>query len=231
MCSSDLQDVMSYCISAAGPTGSGDIMNNHALDMLNCGYIMGLSQDQKSEIVVPRNTALGHAWFVDSVKEASTAKEALSAINSLDLKKNAVIEKSDYSGAENATSKGMTLQQRTFVLDSASSISQTFYSNDSIVYKSNNANQGLAVFSEIYYNEKNGAWKATIDGKEANALRVNYILRGLEIPAGNHEIVWVYKPADRSLMLNIEVASSALILLLVAGSLLQLGMKKEEEAA
>ena len=219
------QDVMSYCISAAGPTGSGDIMNNHALDMLNCGYIMGLSQDQKSEIVVPRNTALGHAWFVDSVKEAATAKDALTAINQLDLKKNAVIEKSDYSGAENATSKGMTLQQREFVLDSASSISQTFYSNDSIVYKSNNANQGLAVFSEIYYNEKNGAWKATIDGKEANALRVNYILRGLEIPAGNHEIVWVYKPADRSLMLNIEVASSALILLLVAGSLLQLGMK------
>lgn len=142
-----------------------------------------------------------------------------------------MIEKSDYSGAENATSKGMKLQQRAFVLDSASSISQTFYSNDSIVYKSNNANQGLAVFSEIYYNEKNGAWKATIDGKEANALRVNYILRGLEIPAGDHEIVWVYKPADRSLMLNIEVASSALILLLVAGSLLQLGMKKEEEAA
>lgn len=225
------QDVMSYCISAAGPTGSGDIMNNHALDMLNCGYIMGLSQDQKSEIVVPRNTALGHAWFVESVKEAVTAKDALTAINQLDLKKNAVIEKSDYSGAENATSKGMTLQQRAFVLDSASSISQTFYSNDSIVYKSNNANQGLAVFSEIYYNEKNGAWKATIDGKEANALRVNYILRGLEIPAGDHEIVWVYKPADRSLMLNIEVASSALILLLVAGSLLQLGMKKEEEAA
>jgi hypothetical protein len=43
--------------------------------------------------------------------------------------------------------------------------------------------------------------------------------------------VWVYQPSDRSMMLNIEVASSALILLLVAGSLLQLGMKKEEEAA
>ena len=223
------QDVMSYCISAAGPTGTGDIMNNHALDMLNCGYIIGLSQDQKSEIVAPRNTALGHAWFVDSVKEAATAKEALLAINNLDLKKNAVIEKADYSGKVEGGSKGLTLQSRSFSLDSASGISQTYYSNDSIAYKSNNSNAGLAVFSEIYYNEKNGAWKAFVDGKEAPALRVNYILRGLEVPAGNHEIVWVYQPSDRSLMLNIEVASSALILLLVAGSLLQLGMKKEEE--
>jgi len=69
------QDVMSYCISAAGPTGSGDLMSNHALDMLNCGFILGISQDGKSEIVVPRMTALGHAWFVDSVDEASNAKE------------------------------------------------------------------------------------------------------------------------------------------------------------
>jgi hypothetical protein len=225
------QDVMSYCISAAGPTGTGDIMNNHALDMLNCGYIIGLSQDQKSEIVVPRNTALGHAWFVDSVKEAATAKDALSDINFMDLKKNAVIEKADYSGKAEGGSKGLTLQSRVFSLDSAAGISQTYYSNDSIAYKSNNANAGLAVFSEIYYNEKNGAWKAFVDGKEAQALRVNYILRGVEVPAGNHEIVWVYQPSDRSTMLTIEVASSALILLLVAGSLLQLGMKKEEEAA
>ena len=224
------QDVMSYCISAAGPTGTGDIMNNHALDMLNCGYIIGLSQDQKSEIVAPRNTALGHAWFVDSVKEAATAKDALLAINNLDLKKNAVIEKADYSGKAEGGSKGLTLQSRVFSLDSAAGISQTYYSNDSIAYKSNNANAGLAVFSEIYYNEKNGAWKAFVDGKEAPALRVNYILRGLEVPAGNHDIVWVYQPVDRSLMLNIEVASSALILLLVAGSLLQLGMKKEEDS-
>ncbi len=224
------QDVISYCISAAGPTGTGDIMNNHALDMLNCGYIIGLSQDQKSEIFAPRNTALGHAWFVDSVKEEATAKDALLAINNLDLKKNAVIEKADYSGKVEGGSKGLTLRSRSFSLDSASGISQTYYSNDSIAYKSNNSNAGLAVFSEIYYNEKNGAWKAFVDGKEAPALRVNYILRGLEVPAGNHDIVWVYQPSDRSLMLNIEVASSALILLLVAGSLLQLGMKKEEDS-
>jgi hypothetical protein len=57
---------------------------------------------------------------------------------------------------------------------------------------------------------------------------VNYILRGVEIPAGEHTVTWVYEPTDRSAMVNVEWASSALILLLVAGSLVQLVMKKEE---
>ncbi len=219
------QDVMSYCIGSSGPTGSGDLMNNHALDMLNCGFIMGISQDGKSEIVVPRMTALGHAWFVDSVIEGATAKDALTLINTQNLRKNAVIEANDY---QSGAATGFVLGARTFSKDSVASIGRVFYSNDSIAYESNNGNGGLAVFSEIYYNEKNGAWKAYIDGKEAKALRVNYILRGLEIPAGKHAVTWVYEPADRSTMVNIEWASSALILLLVGGSLVQLLLKKDE---
>lgn len=219
------QDVMSYCIGSSSPTGSGDIMNNHALDMLNCGFIMGISQDGKSEIVVPRTTALGHAWFVDSVDEAATAKEALNMINTLNLRKHAVIEGGDYKAGATA---GFALGARNFATDSTAAVTRLFYSNDSIAYESNNNQAGLAVFSEIYYNEKNGAWKAFVDGKEAKALRVNYVLRGLEIPAGKHAVTWVYQPADRSMMVNIEWASSALILLLVGGSLVQLMLKKDE---
>lgn len=219
------QDVMSYCIGSSSPTGSGDIMNNHALDMLNCGFIMGISQDGKSEIVVPRTTALGHAWFVDSVDEAATAKEALNKINTLNLRKHAVIEGGDYKAGATA---GLALGARNFATDSTAAVTRLFYSNDSIAYESNNNQAGLAVFSEIYYNEKNGAWKAFVDGKEAKALRVNYVLRGLEIPAGKHAVTWVYQPADRSMMVNIEWASSALILLLVGGSLVQLMLKKDE---
>jgi hypothetical protein len=219
------QDVMSYCIGSSSPTGSGDIMNNHALDMLNCGFIMGISQDGKSEIVVPRTTALGHAWFVDSVDEAATAKEALNMINTLNLRKHAVIEGGDYKAGATA---GLALGARNFATDSTAAVTRLFYSNDSIAYESNNNQAGLAVFSEIYYNEKNGAWKAFVDGKEAKALRVNYVLRGLEIPAGKHAVTWVYQPADRSMMVNIEWTSSALILLLVGGSLVQLMLKKDE---
>lgn len=215
------QDVMTYCISAAGPTGSGDLMVNHSLDMLNCGYILGMAQDNKSEMVAPRTTALGHSWFVNKVVAVKSAKEALNSINTMDLKTNAVVEVAGLAESKSLIGKS-------FTTDSADKIFETYYSNDSIVYLSKSSTDGLAVFSEIFYKEKNGAWKVYIDGKEAVAQRVNYILRAVEIPAGNHEIIWHYVPADRRLLINIELASSALILLLVAGSLFQMATKRDE---
>jgi uncharacterized membrane protein YfhO len=80
---------------------------------------------------------------------------------------------------------------------------------------SNNSAEGLAVFSEIYYNQKNGAWKIFIDGKEATAYRANYILRSAIIPAGKHNIKWVYVPEDRSLLVTMEAGASFAILLLL----------------
>jgi uncharacterized membrane protein YfhO len=52
---------------------------------------------------------------------------------------------------------------------------------------------GLAAFSEIHYPK---GWTATIDGKEAPIVRVNYLLRGLEIPAGEHEVVFTFAPSS-----------------------------------
>ncbi len=215
------QDVISYCIASSGSTatGNGDLMNNHALDMLNCGYIIGISQDGKSEIVAPRYSAMGAAWFVDSVCESPSAKQALLDINTKNLDRNVIVE----------TDMKKEISSKLFTTDSSSKIVRNFYSNDSICYQSKNLGKGLAVFSEIYYNEKNGSWRVYIDGKEAKSLRVNYILRGVEIPAGNHVISWVYKPADRSVYLNIEWASSGIILLLMAGSLVVSAFKKEDD--
>ncbi|MSP58311.1 MAG: hypothetical protein EXR17_05545 [Flavobacteriaceae bacterium] len=213
------QDVISYCIASNGSTGSGDLMNNHALDMLNCGYILGISQDEKSEIVAPRYSAMGAAWFVDSVCESPTAKQALLDINTKNLHRNVIVE----------SDMNKKISSKLFLTDSSSRIVRIFYSNDSIRYQSKNLGKGLAVFSEIYYNEKNGFWRVYIDGKEAKSLRVNYILRGVEIPAGNHAISWVYKPADRSGYLIMEWASSAIILLLMAGSLCASAFKKEDD--
>jgi uncharacterized membrane protein YfhO len=89
----------------------------------------------------------------------------------------------------------------------------TAYSSDSIRYQSRTQGTGFAVFSEVYYAEKNGAWKVYIDGKAAKAERANYILRGVAIPAGEHDVLWVYEPADRSVMLAAETGSSAALIL------------------
>ena len=162
---------------------------------------------------------MGAAWFVDSVCESPTANQALLDINTKNLHRNVIVE----------SDMNKEISSKLFLTDSSSRIVRIFYSNDSIRYQSKNLGKGLAVFSEIYYNEKNGSWRVYIDGKEAKSLRVNYILRGVEIPAGNHAISWVYKPADRSGYLIMEWASSAIILLLMAGSLCVSAFKKEDD--
>ena len=74
---------------------------------------------------------------------------------------------------------------------------------------------GLGVFSEIYYPK---GWTATIDGKEAPILRVNYLLRGLELPAGDSEVVFTFAPDSYYLTKTPMVIFQYLIVLaLIAG--------------
>ena len=80
-----------------------------------------------------------------------------------------------------------------YATDSLDAISMTKYATKEITYHSKSTHKGFAVFSEIYYPE---GWICTIDGKEVPYTRVNYVLRGLEIPAGNHEIVWKFEPSS-----------------------------------
>ena len=82
-------------------------------------------------------------------------------------------------------------------------------------YESQSSSDGLAVFSEIYY----PGWEATIDGKPANILRVDYILRALEIPAGTHVVEFVFRPKAYITGNKITAASSWLVLIFLLGSI------------
>jgi len=79
------------------------------------------------------------------------------------------------------------------------------------------------VFSEVYYPE---GWVATIDGKEVQIGRVNYILRALQVPAGDHEIIFTYKPKSIVLTETIAYSSLAILLLAIVGYFI-FGRKKE----
>lgn len=70
-------------------------------------------------------------------------------------------------------------------------IYETSYAPDHLTYKSHSAAGGLAVFSEIYFP---WGWKVTVDGKPVEMGRVNYVLRALQLPAGDHEIDFRFDP-------------------------------------
>jgi len=212
------QDLISYCITPNGGQLSFDgLMKNNALDMLNCKYILAKPQDGKgADQIIPRESNLGNAWFVKRVVSVPTAKAALETINTCIIADEVVIE-------QKADLKPASME---YVKDSNTSLIIVKYSSDTINYVSKNSSVGFAVFSEIYYNQKNGSWKATIDGKAANVMRVNYILRGIEVPAGEHKIEFVLDFKSNR-FLGVEKISSGILLLLLACALLfpALGIK------
>ena len=210
------QDIISFGITPNGGQLNGDwVMNNKTLDMLNCRYVLD-NQNGKEDVFI-RPTALGHAWFVKSVKTAADAKSALMSLSNLDVRNEAVVEATDKQKPAKSA----------YAVDSTSVINQSYYSFDTIRYESIANAEGLGVFSEVYYNEKNGGWKAYIDGKETPVLRVNYILRGLDISAGKHKIMFVYEPSSRAKWINIETLTSYSLLLLALAALVLMALQKE----
>ena len=101
-------------------------------------------------------------------------------------------------------------------MDSLASIKLVQHQPNYLKYKSSNSNDGFAVFSEVYYG--NG-WKTFIDDKEASHLRVNYTLRGMEVPAGNHIIEFKFDPDVVKTGSSIALASSIFFGLLLLGGL------------
>lgn len=191
------QDIISHGITATGPNPEV----NPVLDMLNARYILAADEKQ-GEFVQERKTALGNAWFVQKATEVRDAKAAMARLTQMNPGAEAVYEaKENLKPAKNEWTK-----------DSNARIAQIYFSPDTIKYAVTNPNEGLAVFSEVYYNEKNGHWMALIDGKEAKVLRLNYILRGLEVPAGAKNIEFRYMKTIPTLYIGIEKGMSFAII-------------------
>jgi uncharacterized membrane protein YfhO len=108
------------------------------------------------------------------------------------------------------------LTNKTFVVDSTASILLTEYKPNYLKYQSNNSNDGFAVISEMYY--ENG-WLSSIDGKEVPHYRVDYALRGIEVPKGEHTIEFKFEPQVIKTGSTIALASSILLGLLILGGL------------
>lgn len=84
-----------------------------------------------------------------------------------------------------------------------------------LTYEFESNSDQLAVFSEMYYK---AGWTASIDGKEVDHLRVNYVLRGLPVPAGKHKIEFKINDSTYKKGLSIaRIASWFVYLLLIGG--------------
>ena len=178
--------------------GNMSFENLSAFNMLNIKYIVIGTQQ---EHVLPNPAAYGPAWFVSNIVKTDNAADALQATCSANTRTTAVIDTSKFNVGNISA-------------DSSAAIELVEYSPKQLRYTTRSSANGLAVFSEIYY----PGWVATIDGEEAEVIRADYILRALEIPAGEHTIEFSFEPKAYTVGNKVTTASSWLVVLLLIGS-------------
>lgn len=186
------QDMIDYHISNN---------NMNVLNMLNTKYIITPTEQDRER--VQRNTAaLGNAWFVSNLQMVGSNEEEINALSDFDPLQTAFVhdEFANYLPTNSFAKSGQ--------------ISLKSYAPNKLVYNSQSTSDQFAVFSEVWYGPGKG-WKSYIDGNPVDHIRVNYILRGMNIPAGNHEIVFEFEPDSLEKGTLISRICSLLILLML----------------
>jgi uncharacterized membrane protein YfhO len=85
------------------------------------------------------------------------------------------------------------------------------YRANQLEYEIQSQSEELIVFSEVFYDK---GWKAFVDGVEAPHMRINYVLRGLKVSPGTHQILFKYDLPIFKYASLISFSSSIIVLLL-----------------
>lgn len=172
--------------------GHHDLLN--VADMLNTRYFVQRGQ------VIANPDALGNAWLVDTLTYVATPTEEIDALEHFHPATTAVADRSMEAilGQSAPTSAGDTIYA-------------TSYAPNRLTYRYNTAGDAVAVFSEVYFP---WGWQATVDGNPVEIGRVNYILRAIRLPGGNHELVMTFDPP--SIHTTVTAATIAVIIMYLA---------------
>jgi len=192
------QDLIEHQLSKINPMQLPS--NVPALNMLNTKYII-----VPGDSVMVNNGNLGAAWFVKGIRFEKDARSVMNALTDFSPADTAILFASD-EGKVSATA------------DSNATIRLISNLNDVVTYESNSSAPGFAVFSEVYYDL---GWKAYIDDQETPIYRTNYVLRGIQVPAGKHNIRFEFRPASYYGGEKIALAAGILIMLILAAAIFQ----------
>ena len=166
-------------------------LHEGALDMLNVRYIIDAPT---ADGVFVRETANGAAWMVESVVRAASPHEEIELVGKIDTKREAVIADEYLPENFNFATGSISLEE---------------YRPNYLRYKAQADGNALVVFSEIFTKQ---GWTVKIDGEKVRALRADYILRAVEMPAGEHTIEWSYRAPNWALVEGIAMACSVVVL-------------------
>ena len=172
--------------------------------MLNSKYIIVPDPQSGQPGLITNPDVYGNCWLVKHVDVVKDRVASIQALGKTNLKDTAIVDQS--------FAKLVTQPQ----WDSASGIRMTKFDNDAVEYEANCNGPQFAVFSEIYYPL---GWNAYLDGNKVEYCNVNYILRGMSLPAGKHTIRFAFEPASVKSGKSLAFMASIAVLLALLGGL------------
>ena len=194
-----------------------DKLNMSVLNMLDTKYFFSPTQRQQNEFAVQRNdSAMGACWFVNDIKYVNGPVEEMNALTNFNPAQTAIVDNS-FKALAGTAQNG----------DNAASIRLSAYDNDDVKYTSQSSVNRFAVFSEVYYP---AGWNAYIDGKKTDYCKVNYVLRGMSIPAGKHTIEFKFEPAVYYKGQIFNYIAFALLLVIITGAVFYLFRKQKTQS-
>ncbi len=168
-------------------------------------------ESSQSGITVYRNNAaLPRAWFVQSVQKVTPADSILPMLRSESFNPHSLAYvETDIKGIQAPDS---------------SRVKQTVNEMHKLAYELYTDKPSFLVLSEIYYP---AGWKAMLDGKEIPIYPANYVLRGLQIPAGEHKLELVFAPSTYAQSVTLSLIGLLLSFLALVGGLVLWYLKRK----
>jgi hypothetical protein len=191
---------------------AGKITDNGIFNMLNMKYYIYPNQQAAEPRYGINTNANGNAWIVNEINVVENADSAILQLPKIDTKSQAIVEK-EY----------VDLISNNSVFDSTANIILSSYHPEKLEYKYTSKTENNVAFSEVFYDK---GWNAYIDNQPVDHFRLNYILRGLKVPAGEHNIRFEYNPKTYQTGSILAVTFGGLIYLIIGLSIF-LWIRKE----
>ena len=172
--------------------------NASIVNMLNTKYI--IRKGPSGDLIASQNSSrYGPAWLVKEVEVVANADEEMKLLSTIDLSNKALVDQRFGLSSTSYSSTG--------------SIILSSYDPNHLVYDVNVDEVSFAVFSEIFYDK---GWNAYINGELKEHYRVNYVLRGMNLPKGEYQVEFKFEPQSVAIGSRISLVCSCLIYLLLA---------------
>ncbi len=210
----EMKDIQKAAAERAGLLGecNGDSLFP-VLNMLNTKYLIMATKDGNT-VPVANPWANGNAWFVDRIEWVDNADDEIAALHGADTKHTAIVDKcfKDVLGEASPA-------------DSTDTVRLTAYEANALTFEAQSVKGGVMVISDIYY----PGWTCTVDGKETEIARADYVLRAIAVPAGKHIIEMRFEPQSVHTTEAVANVAMLLLVLMVLGAVV-VAVRKQRKA-